>query len=301
MCRVAVRQAPRNRPEEVKQEQSCSLLYDQLQGYTAQPSGLQLRLQEDDIDFDNLFEDEEAGLETGELDLLALFSEDALPAQTPQQQKPCAAYAAAAAVPGVPAPAAAADPAVQAVQQLQLQAIMQQQLAQQQQQQQYAAASVAGPAALSQDIAQLQQYQAAQVQAMLAAQASLRSGHPVNKRGKTQAEVEEQQERIKKRRRESAQRSRARKNSYMKTLEVENKALKMENERLRMELMKLSGKAGSTSSSKPDTPSQHMVLMSEHQDQSGDFSDDELCNDEMCNDKSGLSMPVPSNFFPLVL
>ncbi len=36
----------------------------------------------------------------------------------------------------------------------------------------------------------------------------------------TQAEVEEQQERIKKRRRESAQRSRARKNSYMKTLEV---------------------------------------------------------------------------------
>lgn len=36
----------------------------------------------------------------------------------------------------------------------------------------------------------------------------------------TQAEIEEQQERIKKRRRESAQRSRARKNSYMKTLEV---------------------------------------------------------------------------------
>lgn len=36
----------------------------------------------------------------------------------------------------------------------------------------------------------------------------------------TQAEVEEQQERIKKRRRESAQRSRARKNTYMKTLEV---------------------------------------------------------------------------------
>jgi len=36
----------------------------------------------------------------------------------------------------------------------------------------------------------------------------------------TQAEVEEQQERIKKRRRESAQRSRARKNTYMKSLEV---------------------------------------------------------------------------------
>lgn len=34
----------------------------------------------------------------------------------------------------------------------------------------------------------------------------------------------------------------------------------MENERLRMELMKLTGKAGTSSSSKPETPSQHMAL-----------------------------------------
>jgi hypothetical protein len=53
-------------------------------------------------------------------------------------------------------------------------------------------------------------------------------------------------------------------------LQVENKALKMENERLRMELMKLTGnnKTGSTSSSKPDTPSQHMIMVSDH-DHSG--------------------------------
>lgn len=38
----------------------------------------------------------------------------------------------------------------------------------------------------------------------------------------------------------------------------------MENERLRMELMKLSHKTGSTSSSKPDTPSPHQILLSEH-------------------------------------
>ncbi len=44
----------------------------------------------------------------------------------------------------------------------------------------------------------------------------------------------------------------------------------MENERLRMELMKLTGnKTGSTSSSKPDTPSQHMMMGSDH-DHSGE-------------------------------
>lgn len=49
----------------------------------------------------------------------------------------------------------------------------------------------------------------------------------------TQAEIEEQIERTKKRRRESAQRSRQRKNCYMRSLEIENEALKREVERLR--------------------------------------------------------------------
>ena len=38
---------------------------------------------------------------------------------------------------------------------------------------------------------------------------------------------------MKKRRRESAQRSRQRKSAYMRALEMENRALKQENERLR--------------------------------------------------------------------
>jgi regulator of replication initiation timing len=63
----------------------------------------------------------------------------------------------------------------------------------------------------------------------------------LGKRGKSQEEIEEQTERIKKRRRESAQRSRQRKNAYMKSLEMENRALKLENERLRVELSKSTG------------------------------------------------------------
>ena len=50
---------------------------------------------------------------------------------------------------------------------------------------------------------------------------------------KTPEEIAEQVERVKRRRRESAQRSRNRKCEYMKTLETENQALKEENERLR--------------------------------------------------------------------
>ena len=61
----------------------------------------------------------------------------------------------------------------------------------------------------------------------------------VNKRGKSATEIAEQQERIKRRRRESAQRSRQRKSAYMKTLECENHALKVENDRLRKELSRL--------------------------------------------------------------
>jgi hypothetical protein len=64
----------------------------------------------------------------------------------------------------------------------------------------------------------------------------------ISRRGKTAAEVAEQQERIKRRRRESAQRSRQRKSAYMKTLECENHALKAENDALRRELSRLSGR-----------------------------------------------------------
>lgn len=80
----------------------------------------------------------------------------------------------------------------------------------------------------------LQQHMLAQVQA------SANGGSmPVSKRGKTAAEVAEQQDRIKRRRRESAQRSRQRKSAYMKSLEGENHALKLENELLRKELSRM--------------------------------------------------------------
>lgn len=87
-----------------------------------------------------------------------------------------------------------------------------------------------------------QQYtQAILQQHMLAQLHSGATGNamPVSKRGKTAVEIAEQQERIKRRRRESAQRSRQRKSAYMKTLECENNALKVENERLRRELSRL--------------------------------------------------------------
>lgn len=91
-------------------------------------------------------------------------------------------------------------------------------------------------------VALQQQYtQAILQQHMLAqAQASATAGSmPVNKRGKSASEIAEQQERIKRRRRESAQRSRQRKSCYMKTLEAENHALKLENERLRKEMVRV--------------------------------------------------------------
>lgn len=51
--------------------------------------------------------------------------------------------------------------------------------------------------------------------------------------------LEEKRERVKKRRRESARRSRARKNTYVKSLEFENAELKDENRRLREALAKV--------------------------------------------------------------
>lgn len=61
------------------------------------------------------------------------------------------------------------------------------------------------------------------------------------KRTKTPEEIAEQEERVKRRRRESAQRSRQRKSAYMKNLECENHALKLENDRLRKALEKVTG------------------------------------------------------------
>ena len=101
---------------------------------------------------------------------------------------------------------------------------------------------VVAPAPANTVAAFQQQYtQAILQQHMLAqAQASANGGcMPVSKRGKTAAEVAEQQDRIKRRRRESAQRSRQRKSAYMKSLEGENHALKLENERLRKELSRM--------------------------------------------------------------
>lgn len=100
---------------------------------------------------------------------------------------PTATAAAAAAAAGAQAPAVPtiqAAPAAQTVQQLQLQALMHQQQHLAAQQQAAYPAAVAAAAAMPQDVA-MQQYQAAQMQAMLAAQAAtLRQGQPVNKRGK---------------------------------------------------------------------------------------------------------------------
>lgn len=64
--------------------------------------------------------------------------------------------------------------------------------------------------------------------------------HHTAKRQKTAQEMEDQIERTKKRRRESAQRSRQRKNCYMRSLEIENEALKQEVGRLRAELSRSS-------------------------------------------------------------
>lgn len=60
----------------------------------------------------------------------------------------------------------------------------------------------------------------------------------VSKRNKSPEEIAAQEEKVKKRRRESAQRSRQRKSAYLKNLECENHALKLENERLRKALAK---------------------------------------------------------------
>lgn len=60
-----------------------------------------------------------------------------------------------------------------------------------------------------------------------------------------------QEERVKKRRRESAQRSRARKNCYVKNLEYENRSLKAEVEKLRALLSQVDSSLRTAGSSPP--------------------------------------------------
>lgn len=145
-----------------------------------------------------------------------------------------------------PAPAGTAAPLpapANPVQQLQFQAVMQHQAAIMQNPTVYPAAAqqMYQQALLQQQhmtLAAQQQAAAAAYSGGVSPSAAMTSAGGTSagvlgKRGKTAEEVEEQTERIKKRRRESAQRSRQRKNAYMKSLEMENRALKLENERLR--------------------------------------------------------------------
>lgn len=75
-------------------------------------------------------------------------------------------------------------------------------------------------------------------------------------------EVMMQEERVKKRRRESAQRSRARKNCYVKNLEYENRSLKAEVEKLRSLLAQVDSSLR-TAGSPSFTPAIHPVMTPE--------------------------------------
>ncbi|EFN59694.1 hypothetical protein CHLNCDRAFT_133235 [Chlorella variabilis] len=252
MCRFTVRAPPAGGP-------------------AAQPPDLKL---EAPLDLDVLFEHGTEDLDANDLALLALFSGNNAPAPAAEKPSPVSSCAAAptadasntvvmgqalcvpagpqgvlpvappAAVP-IAAPANPANP----VQQLQFQAVMQHQAAIMQNPQAYPAAAQMYQQAMLQQ--QQQQQMLAAQQQVAAAAAAAAGSLPVpapmlmGKRSvRSQEEVEEQTERIKKRRRESAQRSRQRKNAYMKSLEMENRALKMENERLRVELSKGGGGGG---------------------------------------------------------
>ncbi|PSC75154.1 ABSCISIC ACID-INSENSITIVE 5 2 isoform X1 [Micractinium conductrix] len=272
MCRFAVRGGPAGAP----------------------PAAEPVHKLEQALDLDSIFEHGIDDLDTNDLALLALFSgnapsgndasagssralpspHDASPNTVVLGQALTAPAPAALAVP-LAVPAHAANP----VQQLQFQAVMQHQAAIMQNPTAYpAAAQMYQQAMLVQ-----QQQQAVAQQQLLAAQSGSLLSMPlpaavapqplVGKRGKTAEEVEEQTERIKKRRRESAQRSRQRKNAYMKSLEMENRALKMENERLRVELNKCAGGAAAALAV-PVAPKASSSSVSRH-DCTGDCSQDE--------------------------
>jgi len=153
-----------------------------------------------------------------------------------------------------------------------------------------------------------QQYtQAILQQQMLAMQrAAVSGGTAINKRGKTAQEVAEQQERIKRRRRESAQRSRQRKSCYMKTLECENHALKLENDRLRKELERIAGQATGPLFASLTTSGSNANIKDESDDgplcglfasDSNPASDGNLCQ----VDASGLGNPAAQEFMGMVI
>lgn len=203
------------------------------------------------LDIASIFEDDADDLDASDLALLALLNIPNPASGQPQPAQPIFAagdapnaglvIGQALCLPQGPAPTLGLSPPPMAVpvptpdssavQQLQLQAVMQHQAAIMQNPQAFPAAA--------------QIYQ----QALLQQQAcgmppAVGRGMPVptapvgNKRSNSNEAIEDQTERVKKRRRESAQRSRQRKSAYMKGLEMENRALRMENERLRGELSK---------------------------------------------------------------
>jgi hypothetical protein len=145
-------------------------------------------------------------------------------------------------------------------------------------------------------VALQQQYTQAILQQHMLAQAQAntteRSIPPVNKRGKSSAQIAEQQERVKQRRRESAQRSRQRKSSYMKSLEAENYALKLENARLRKEMETLGHLAPPrfnpivASGSSADIPTEHQPLTCTTS------SDEGLCPADMSGFGSGTAQEL---------
>ncbi|KDD77019.1 hypothetical protein H632_c38p0 [Helicosporidium sp. ATCC 50920] len=108
---------------------------------------------------------------------------------------------------------------------------------------------------------------------------------PSTRRLKSSTEIAEQVERTKKRRRESAQRSRTRRNCYVKALEAENGSLKDELQRLRELLVQAGVDGGMPSSGSVGTPQSealarlHCISSSAHsaaEDDSDAELDDEL-------------------------
>lgn len=230
MCRVAVRNTTRARPSEAVPNAEDALLYEQLQGMADVKH---------DIDFDELFDADEVDIDA-DLQFLEMFNGQ------PVEMVPKVEAVLGQPVEATPYQQVATSVAAIPVMQQQPQQHQQQQ---QQQPQQPIAMHIAtgmmqgSTSAFAPTAAALhhQYTQAILQQHMLAQLQTGTSGGAmsVNKRGKTAAEIAEQQERIKRRRRESAQRSRQRKSAYMKTLECENHALKVENDRLRRELSRL--------------------------------------------------------------
>lgn len=314
MCRVAARAAPRARAE----GEALALGLENEVSFAAA----------DNLSFEDLFGGDGAlDLDEGDMDLLKLFnagSAEQASAVGPGAEGSVAAPSSTVdtdtAVLGQPVDAAQAASFNQAAGVDVVQALLQQQTA-----------AALMPAVYGAQAAQTSLYQQALMQQMLTAQQPAAVAAPAveaaaapapsaatapppalqaapgatgSKRHKTQAEIEEQIERTKKRRRESAQRSRQRKNCYMRSLEIENEALKREVERLRSQLTKQltapgeEGKATSDSSSKPYAlPGRPPVAPCVVKACSSDDFSAGACR----ADGSGLGAPVATGLFQFAL